>query len=299
MLVELGVKRLVVAKGNVGNGEIEELVGQLGLLERLVADVRVGIKRLGDLRRQRINLNADDGGMGQDCLRHESDEMPDTTGGFQNASLFESETFERGVHPLDDGTRRVMSVEGGGAGGAKFILGQKRGEFDIFRLPIGGRTENLRQTAPTDITDQRGLFLVGRIPVFGLKFAKQPDGGKISPALFLERTLAHPVGLGDAVIILIADYAVSSGVNKMYSSRTISQAWSCACCAVNPCAIKRVVRSYISSFVFSSASSNASSSLPWASSSFTICGRNSRHCFSAIKPYCVRVIMVSCIRKEV
>ena len=56
---------------------------------------------------------------------------------------------------------------------------------------------------------------MGGISVFGLEFANQPDGGKIGPALFLERALAHAIGIGDAIIILITDYAVSSGVNKM------------------------------------------------------------------------------------
>jgi len=57
-----------------------------------------------------------------------------------------------------------------------------------------------------------------------LEFANQPDGREIAPAFFLERTFADAIGLGDAVIILVADYAVSSGVNKMYSCLTISQA---------------------------------------------------------------------------
>jgi hypothetical protein len=117
-----------------------------------------------------------------------------------------------------------MGIERGGAGGAKFILSEKRGQFYIFRLPVGGWTENLRETAPTDVTDQRGFFLVGGSPVLGLEFANQPDGREIGPAFFLERTFADAICLGDAIIILVADYAVSSGVNKMYSCLTISQA---------------------------------------------------------------------------
>jgi hypothetical protein len=117
-----------------------------------------------------------------------------------------------------------MGVERGGAGGTKFLLREKRGQFHIFRLPVGGRTENLRESAPTDISNQRGFFLVGGSTVLGLEFANQPDGREIGAAFFLERTIADAIGLGDAVIILVADYAVSSGVNKMYSCLTISQA---------------------------------------------------------------------------
>ena len=82
----------------------------------------------------------------------------------------------------------------------------------------------MRETTPTDVTDQRGLFLVRGSAVLGLKFANQADGREIGSAFFLERTFADAIGLGDAVIILVADYAVSSGVNKMYSCLTISQA---------------------------------------------------------------------------
>ena len=111
-----------------------------------------------------------------------------------------------------------------GAGGAKFFFRKQGGKFHVLRLPVGGRAENLRKTAPADITDQRGFFLVGRSSVLRLEFANEPDGRKISPAFFLERTFADAIGIGDAVIIPIADYAVSSGVNKMYSCLTISQA---------------------------------------------------------------------------
>jgi hypothetical protein len=117
-----------------------------------------------------------------------------------------------------------MGVERGGTGGAKFIFREQRREFLVFRLPISGRTENLREAAPTDVTDQRGFFLVRGNPVLGLEFANQPDGREVGTAFILERTFADAIGLGDAIIILIAGYAVSSGVNKMYSCLTISQA---------------------------------------------------------------------------
>ena len=56
---------------------------------------------------------------------HETDEMSDAARGFQNAPLFESKAFQRGVHPFDHRARRVMGIERGGAGGAKFIFGEQ------------------------------------------------------------------------------------------------------------------------------------------------------------------------------
>ena len=130
-----------------------------------------------------------------------------------------------------------MGVERGSAGKPEFFLGNQAGKFPAFGLPVSRRTENLRQSAPADITNQRGFFLLGGRSVFGLKFANQFYRGEIGAAFFLGRACANAIGGGNPVIILIADYSLSfaSGGNRMYSSRTISQARSFACCAVKPC----------------------------------------------------------------
>jgi len=127
-----------------------------------------------------------------------------------------------------------MGVERRGAGGAEFILGKQFGKLQIFGLPVGCRTENLRQSAPTDIANERGFFFLGGRAVFRLKLADNFDGGKIGAALFLERTGADAIGGGNPVIVPVADYSLS-GVRRMYFSLTSSQARSCACCAVKPC----------------------------------------------------------------
>ena len=38
---------------------------------------------------------------------------------------------------MDDFAGRVMGIERGGAGGAKFILGKQIGKFQILGLPVG------------------------------------------------------------------------------------------------------------------------------------------------------------------
>ena len=127
-----------------------------------------------------------------------------------------------------------MGVERRGAGSTEFILGKQIGEFQIFGLPLGCRTENLRQSAPADVAHERGFFLVGGRAVFRLKFANQFYRGEIDAALFLERTRADAIGGGNPIIVLVADYSLS-GVRRIYFSRTISQARLCACCAVMFC----------------------------------------------------------------
>ena len=128
-----------------------------------------------------------------------------------------------------------MGVKRGSAGKSKFFFGKERSQFLAFLLPIGRRIKNLRQSAPTDIADKRGFFLGGGRSVFGLKFANQFYRGEIGTAFFLRRTCPDAIRIGDAIIILVADYSLASGGNRMYSSRTISQARLCACCGVKPC----------------------------------------------------------------
>jgi hypothetical protein len=104
------------------------------------------------------------------------------------------------------------------------------------------------------------LLICGCAP-FPLQAFQEIDSRKVGPALLLERPGAQPVRIGDPVIGLIAKrlwvalilprevifiwtrasglvpvYGDSGG-RKMYRSRTISQAWSWACCAVQPCCI--------------------------------------------------------------
>src|SRR5579862_6028752 len=77
----------------------------------------------------------------------------------------------------------------------------------------------------------------------------------------------------------------------MYFSRTISQAWSLACCAVAPCFISSMRSVAISSLVFSSASRSIWCRIPLRSNSRTIFGQCSRQCFWAICPYWVSGVM--------
>ena len=76
--------------------------------------------------------------------------------------------------------------------------------------------------------------------MLGLKLANQFDRREIGSAFFFRRTGANIIRSGNPVIFgvanwRIADYSLTSGGRRMYSSRTISQARSWACCAVIPC----------------------------------------------------------------
>ena len=48
----------VIAEWNIGDCEVVKSIGEFGLFKRLGANIRIGIKHLGDARRQRINFDA-------------------------------------------------------------------------------------------------------------------------------------------------------------------------------------------------------------------------------------------------
>src|SRR5208283_1692969 len=104
--VEPWVKRLIVPKRNVGNCRVVEPVGQSSLLEWLMANVGIWIKRLRDTGGQLVNLNAGDSRVSVHLFRHQPDEVAQTAGRLQNAPIRETETREGSVHAANDDRRR-------------------------------------------------------------------------------------------------------------------------------------------------------------------------------------------------
>ena len=53
-----------------------------------------------------------------------------------------------------------MGVEGGGAGGAVFFVGQDFGKLDLFLAPVRAvHVEHLGHRTPANVFDQHGLFI--------------------------------------------------------------------------------------------------------------------------------------------
>ena len=64
------------------------------------------------------------------------------------------------IHRADDGRRGVMGVEGGGAGGTMFFIGQDFRKLDLLLAPVRAvHVEDLGHRAPADVFDERGFFL--------------------------------------------------------------------------------------------------------------------------------------------
>ena len=172
-----------------------------------MANVRVGIERLGETGGQQVNLDTGDRGAGVHLLRHQADEVPQSARRFEDAPMLESETRERRVHPANDDRRRVVGVECRGAGGRVLLVRQKLGQFDLLLEPLARvDIEHLRQPAPADVPDENRFLLVRSCPLLRLKATQQPNGSNVVAELLLERSLAETVAVGDPVVGLVAGW---------------------------------------------------------------------------------------------
>ena len=123
------------------------------------------------------------------------------------------------------------------------INGQLLSErFTLFEPQWVKVIKDLGHCTPTNIFDEHRLFFIRGGSRFGFQRPKLANGFEVLLKLLLRAALAQSVGLGNAVTVevlrrLVALPLYSSGGSRMYFSLTISQAWSCACCAVDPCCI--------------------------------------------------------------
>ena len=110
-LVETRVEWLIIAERDIGDGHIIIAVRKSRFFERLVANIRVGIERLGDAGGELVNFHSGDRGVAVHVVGHESDEMANAAGRFQDAPVFESEPLQCCVHGPDHARRGVVGVE--------------------------------------------------------------------------------------------------------------------------------------------------------------------------------------------
>ena len=84
------------------------------------------------------------------------------------------------IHGADDHRRGVMGVEGGGAGGTVFLVGQDFRKLDLFLVPVRAvHVKHLGHRTPADIFDQQSFFVRGSRTIFGIKRPQDFDGLEI------------------------------------------------------------------------------------------------------------------------
>src|ERR1019366_5187386 len=111
-------------------------------------------------------------------------EVANAAGRFQNLSALKTKPLRCLIHGADDNRRGVMGVEGGGAGGTVFLVGQDFRKLDLF--PVPGRAvhvKHLGHRTPANIFDQQSFFVRGsRTISMALRFWENFCLGPPSPS---------------------------------------------------------------------------------------------------------------------
>jgi hypothetical protein len=106
-----------------------------------------------------------------------------------------------------------MGVEGGGAGGTVFLVGQDFGKLDLLLAPVRAvHIEHLGHRAPADVFDQQSLFVRCSRTILGIQRPQDFNRLDVLLELLFETAFTQPVGIGDAVVVKIPGRIVIAAV---------------------------------------------------------------------------------------
>ena len=202
VLVVAPVRHLVLPEGDVGDGEVEEVIGKGRLFKAGHGDVGVLVELGGEAARDAVQLHAVELGAPQG-LRHQPQEVAHAAGGLQDVAGLEAHALNGPVHGLDDGGGGVVGVEGGALCGPVLLVGQQLLELGVFLGPLRLVVpKGVGQTAPADVTGHDLLLLRGGGAPVPLDLLQEPDGGDVGPELGLGASFPQGV-VGDVVVVAL------------------------------------------------------------------------------------------------
>ena len=120
-LVKSPVADLILSKGYVAHGEVEEVLPVGGFKARH-GNVCLGVELLCDPAGNAVQLHAVEPAVFH-ALRQHTEEVAHAHAGLQNIAGLEAHILYCVVNGADDGGAGVMGVEGGGTGGGIFLRG--------------------------------------------------------------------------------------------------------------------------------------------------------------------------------
>ncbi len=131
--------------------------------------------------------------------------MTDATRRFENLSALKSKSLGRLVHGPNDHRGGVVRVEGGGASGTVFLVGQDFGKLNLLLAPARIiHIEDLGHGPPADIFDQRRLLIGRRWSVLGIQRAQNFNRTEILLELLFRPAFSELIRIGNAVGIGIS-----------------------------------------------------------------------------------------------
>ena len=172
------VRNSVVAKGNVADCHIHEVIRDIGFLKALDAYICVGIKVLGNQTGNAVQFHH--GPAAHTCChicRHSTHEVTHTGRRFHHSAAGKAQLLQTIIHGLDHGNIGVVSVQGRASGAGIFLIGQQFLQllefFGPFCLTL---VEGICKAAPTHILGQDHLLRFRSISALCLQLLHQSDG---------------------------------------------------------------------------------------------------------------------------
>ena len=193
----------VVAKRNVSDRCVEEVFRKGGVFERFAMNVRIRVEFGGDASRNRVEFNAGAPRAWVQTFRHESEEMADTHGGFEDVpTRLESKPLHRLPDRLNDFWRSVMGIRRGGARRCELLGGENFPQFVGNAFPVPRRVSLKRagHRAPAGVFHEYGLLFRLGETVFALDSLQRADCGEIRLRFLSQTAATDSVSVGYAEI---------------------------------------------------------------------------------------------------
>ena len=150
-LVVSWVMHLVVAKGDITDGEVEEVTPVRGL-KTGNSDVRLGIELLRNPAGDAVQLHTIQAA-GRHAFRQHTEEITHAHGGLQNVTRGETHALNGFIDRTDNGGAGIVSIQGGCSRCFIFRSSQQILQLSTFRRPGSlGFIKSICQTTPAHIT---------------------------------------------------------------------------------------------------------------------------------------------------
>ena len=119
------IRNAVVAEGHIADGQVEEIVRVVRILEAFDLDIRILIELPGDAAGDGVKLHAVTLAV-RHIVRQQAEEIPDAAGWLQNIAPLEAQVLYGLVYGLNDNGGGIVGVQRGCPGGFVLRFGQCR-----------------------------------------------------------------------------------------------------------------------------------------------------------------------------
>ena len=195
-LIIPAVADLILSKRHIADGNVKEVVRQVGFFIPCDLDFCFLVKLLCDTTGQAVQFHAVQLGIvGIELAVPVAEERADTHTGLQHIAAHAADMLQGAIHSVNDRRRRVKGSQGRFPRGGVFVLGQQGFQLLVLGMPvILAGVKGICQTAPAKIASQNVLFLLTCRGTTGchalLDFFQLADGLHIGSELCF-RTFRH------------------------------------------------------------------------------------------------------------